>query len=339
METNPDLLYLAPFQGITDYIFRSAFATHFGGLDAVFTPYLANSPGGKVNPRKLRDFLPQNNEAIKTIPQILSKDAVEMITMANEFSEMGYKVMNWNLGCPFPQVAKKMRGSGLLPHPDFIKKIMDEVIPAISIGLSVKTRVGYHEPDEIFKLMEVLNQYPIDEIIIHPRTGVQLYRGFAQPDDFEACIHRTSFPLAYNGDIFTPENFNSLKSRFPNIKRWMIGRGALRNPFLPYAIKYNSLLPEKERRTALENFSFGILEDSLARKQEITHILDHQKALWQYLSYTFDDRTSAFRRIRKVSTIEAFRPLLRGIIRNDALAGFIALTDTDPMNGIEVVEG
>lgn len=339
METNPDILYLAPFQGITDYIFRSGFAKHFGGLDAVFTPYLANSPGGKVNPRKLRDFLPQNNTVIKTIPQVLSKDALEMITMAREFTAMGYEVMNWNLGCPFPQVARKMRGSGLLPHPDVIKKILDEVVPAISIRLSVKTRVGYHQSDEIFNLMEVLNQYSIDELIIHPRTGVQLYKGFAQPDDFEACKNHTSIPLAYNGDIFTPENYSTLKSRFPDISRWMIGRGALRNPFLPYAIKFNRLPSEKDQRTALENFGFGVLEDSIARKQESDHILDHQKALWHYMSYSFEDRTGVFRRIRKVSSIEAYRPLLRSIIRNDKLTDFIPLIDNDPMTGIEVAEG
>ena len=102
---------------------------------------------------------------------------MDFINLAVRLFDLGYMSVNWNLGCPFPMVAKKKRGSGLLPYPENIDAFLEKTVSSIPNRLSIKTRLGRRHINEIFKLMPIFNQYPLEEIIIHPRTGKQMYDG------------------------------------------------------------------------------------------------------------------------------------------------------------------
>ena len=171
-------LSLGPFQGITDAPFRNVFKRHFGGIDKFYTPFFTgihkeehakNLQGEEIDPRY--------NDVETLTPQILSTDAEEILRFAKQCKELGYKEINLNMGCPFPRVANKKRGSGLLPYPDKVEALLKRVFEEIDIDFSVKCRLGYFSPDEIEAIIPIFNKFPLSELIIHPRIGKQLYKG------------------------------------------------------------------------------------------------------------------------------------------------------------------
>ncbi|MDM8539413.1 tRNA-dihydrouridine synthase family protein, partial [Desulfobacterales bacterium HSG17] len=231
------ILYLAPMRGLTTFTFRNVFSRFFHGFDLAVAPFITSVNSRRIKDSYLKDVLPANNLKMQVIPQVLSKSPEDFIFLAARLYELGHETINWNLGCPFPMVAKKGRGSGMLPHPEIIESFLEKVITAIPNNLSIKTRLGRNNADEIFDLMPVFNRYPLTELIIHPRTGIQMYEGLTDLNTFEKCVEMSNHPVVYNGDIVDIQRYQKLCSRFKTINRWMIGRGALMNPFLPDTIK------------------------------------------------------------------------------------------------------
>lgn len=230
-------LCLAPIKGFTEAPYRNAAAAFFSGFDAAMAPFVATLRGRKSPSLHLKDLLPENNSGWPVIPQILSNNPEEFVKLAGRLHDLGYDTVNWNLGCPFPRVAKKKRGSGLLPHPERIGRFLDIVINRIPNRLSIKTRIGRFDADEMSDLMPVFNRYPLAELIIHPRTGVQMYAGDPDLAMFKKCLELSKNPVVYNGDINTLADYTTLSETFQSVDRWMLGRGALADPFLPEAIK------------------------------------------------------------------------------------------------------
>jgi len=312
-----ELIYLAPFQGITDAIYRSSLARHFGGIDAAFTPYISGTGIEKVSKNKLTDVMPAANLAVRTIPQILSKDAGEMMLLAKSLADLGYTEINWNMGCPFPRVARKQRGSGLLPYPETVRKILDELFQnALPVKLSVKMRTGYADHAEATAMAAVLNDYPLSEVIVHPRTGKQLYKGEASEDAFAVVYNLICHPLAWNGDIFSVERFRELQSRFPAVKRWMIGRGALQNPALPLAIADIQAYHRLDLPLAFHHFLQDIFTETYNRNEGRTAVVSRMKGIWVYLCHGFTDPLEAFRIVRKTKTPEEYLDASARVLAN-----------------------
>src|SRR5665647_222981 len=201
-------IYFAPLQESTDHIYRSAHAKFFGGVDKYFAPYIVRQNDGTVKTSHLRDIKPENNQEYPLVPQILAGNSADFIFLARLLQDNGYDEVNWNLGCPYPMVTNKGLGSGLLPHPEIIKSILGESLPKISSQVSVKLRTGLKSHDEVFKVIEVLNEFPLSEVILHPRYAKQLYRETPDLDIFAAVQKISAHNLVYNGDIETPEDLN-----------------------------------------------------------------------------------------------------------------------------------
>ena len=236
------MLILAPMQGLTELMFRKVYHTCFpGALDLAISPFLSLTHGNLADAwKKIDDVLPEaNQDSIPVIPQILGKEPVEFVELANRLHEIGYSEVNWNIGCPMRRVTAKHRGSGILPFPDEVRSILDYIMPRLRPALSVKMRLGLHSPDEIFNLIPILNDYPLLNITIHPRTGKQQYSGQVDLDTFEQTLPLLKHQVIYNGDLCTVADFRRLRQRFPKIQHYMIGRGILYDPLLPLKIKNN----------------------------------------------------------------------------------------------------
>ena len=236
------MLILAPMQGLTELMFRKVYHTCFpGALDLAISPFLSLTHGNLADAwKKIDDVLPEaNQDSIPVIPQILGKEPVEFVELANRLHEIGYTEVNWNIGCPMRRVTAKHRGSGILPYPDEVRSILDYIMPRLRPALSVKMRLGLHSPDEIFNLIPILNDYPLLNITIHPRTGKQQYSGQVDLDTFEQTLPLLKHQVIYNGDLCTVADFRRLRQRFPKIQHYMIGRGILYDPLLPLKIKNN----------------------------------------------------------------------------------------------------
>ncbi|TVR44147.1 MAG: tRNA-dihydrouridine synthase family protein [Bacteroidia bacterium] len=295
------LLSFAPFRGITHKAYRNAFARHIGGIDTYYAPFISGTGTAQVHPAKLEDLIPISQQAAPTIPQVISNNAGEMILLGNILADRGYTELNWNLGCPFARIANKKRGCGLIPYPEIVDSILAEAVPKLHPALSVKTRLGYRHPGEIRKLLEVLNQYPIKKIIIHTRTGKQVYSGKADPAAFADCLKLSAHPLVYNGDIIHVPQLTFLQSVFPEQREWMVGRGLLINPFLALEIKGTVLTPA-EKRDRLKAFHEEIWQAARERIGHETRRIGWMKAIWHYMSGMFSARDEVFFHIKRSKT-------------------------------------
>jgi len=291
-------LYMAPLKGFTDHIFRNAFTDHFGGFDLAVAPFIASNQNLRIKRKYVKDVLPENNPRLPVVPQILSKTAADFIVLANYLYDLGYAAVNWNLGCPFPMVANKERGCGMLPHTDRIRSFLDRVVPAIRSSLSIKARLGWKETADIFRLLPVMDPYPLSEIIIHPRTGLQRYEGPVDLDAFEDSLAMTRHPVVYNGDIRTLEDFRRLSRRFKGVHAWMIGRWCLADPFLPGRITTGADdIPDKIFR--LQGFHTALFEAYSRLLDGPAHVLNKMKGFWQYFSLSFEDCNKTMKEVRK----------------------------------------
>lgn len=315
METTAQI-YTAPFQGITGQVFRTCYAKHFSGVDKLFTPYFASINNEKRLPeRKLMELSHLKENGIQVIPQILSKDADEIIRFAKLIEQLGFTELNWNLGCPYPQVANKKRGSGILPYPSLVAEIMENVFAEIKINFSIKCRTGYFSPDEIDELVPVFNRFPLSELIIHPRIGKQLYSGTADPEKFAHIENQLRMPVVYNGDIFTKEDFIGLQQKFPSVTHWMIGRGILSDPFLPARIK-GLALPADEKKQ-LRKFIENLYLEYRRSTNDSLATIGFMKEYWRYLSESFENPHKVLKKIKKTRSFDEYEEVVAGFFSNE----------------------
>lgn len=232
-------MILAPMQGLTEVMFRRVYEECFPGAIALaVSPFLSLTHGNLADAwDKIEDVLPENNAgSIPVIPQILGKEPDEFIALGNRLYDLGYNELNWNMGCPMRKVAAKHRGSGILPYPDEVRTILDAVLPQLKPRLSVKVRLGLKSTDDIFRLIPVLNDYPLASVTVHPRLGRQQYNGHPDMETFSQVLPLLKAPVIYNGDIVSGADAKRIKERFPTVADLMVGRGVLYRPTLPLDI-------------------------------------------------------------------------------------------------------
>ena len=309
-------LLSSPLQGFTDFRFRNAFHKHFGGIDTFYSPYIKLNGKLAVKGSYERDILPENNNTLEVIPQIITNDAEEFLFVAKYVQQFGYKELNWNLGCPYPMVAKCGMGSGLIKNTDQIEHILKRVHNETDIIVSMKMRMGYENPTEILDVFPILEQYPIKNIAIHARIGKQLYKGGVDLDSFQKCLDTSKQKIYYNGDITSVAKFNELQERFPSIEHWMIGRGLIADPFLPSMIKNNTTEYPKNRLEIFEAFHDEIYREYDAYLQGPTPIRMKMLGFWEYFSESFSNPQKTFKKIKKAGNSKNYEIAVKEIFKN-----------------------
>jgi tRNA-dihydrouridine synthase len=261
-------IILAPMQGLTELLFRRVYEECFPGvIDRAVSPFLSLTHGNLTDAwKKIDDVWPDaNKDCMPVTPQILGKETDEFIELSNRLYDVGYDEVNWNIGCPMKRVAHKHRGSGILPYPAEVEEVLNAVVPRLKPQLSVKMRLGYYSPEEIFSLIPILNQYPLKSVTLHPRIGKQMYAGEVDLDAFIAVARQIRHPMIYNGDIVTSQDFLRISEHLPHIKAVMIGRGVLRNPPLPAQIKKlcgdTSQIKQQEYLSRTHQLMLRLMED------------------------------------------------------------------------------
>lgn len=299
-------LALAPLQTYTDYHFRNAHIAVFGGVDKFYAPYLKMNNDGTIKNAPKIDILPENNPQIDIIPQLMACGEEEFFVMADYIESLGYRELNWNMGCPYPMVTNKNLGAGILNKPSEIFRLFDRIIPKLNMGLGIKMRMGLESTEEILEILPQLNDYPLTEIIIHARYAKQLYNGTCDHDRFLECISLTKHSLTYNGDITSKEEFDELNQRFRSVNSWMIGRGAMNNPSLFEEIKFGTIDSSEVYRSKLMKFSTHLEESLLSCNPDRGYALSKMKSYWEYISESLSDGTQLYRKIKKAKDMEEF---------------------------------
>jgi tRNA-dihydrouridine synthase B len=295
----PMMIYLAPIQGITDRIYRNLFPLYFKGVDIAIAPFISSVKKMKPENNILREFYPDINTGIPTIPQIMSSNPDDFTKLANALYDIGCGTVNWNLGCPFRMVVKKGRGSGMLCYPDRIESFLEKTMPALKPKLSIKLRIGLTYPDEVLELIPIFNRFELEEMIIHPRTGEQMYAGLVDLDMFEQCLGLSKHRVVYNGDIDSVEKLEMLAKRFGSVERWVIGRGLIGNPFLAEKIKFNTEKPYDERIKIMRAFHDNLFAEYSKILSGPAHITNKMKEIWTYFGSFLENVEKIRKKINK----------------------------------------
>ncbi|MCI2229131.1 tRNA-dihydrouridine synthase family protein [Polaribacter sp. MSW13] len=313
-------LLSSPLQGFTDYKFRNAFHHFFGGIDTFYSPYIRLNGKLVIKNSYQKDLLPENNSTLTVIPQIISNDVDEFLFVSKYVESLGYKELNWNLGCPYPMVTKRGMGSGLISDAEKINSILHKVHNESDIIVSMKMRMGYENPEEILDVLPILDKYPLKNIAIHARIGKQLYKGGTDLEAFQKCLDHSKHKMYYNGDITSVAAFKKLQERFSTIDHWMIGRGLIADPFLPSMIKADTTTYPKNRFEIFHEFHDRIFEEYDAALSGPTPIKMKMLGFWEYFSKSFSNPQKTFKKIKKASNVKAYgiavEEIFKGAKRN-----------------------
>jgi len=310
-------LISSPLQGFTDYRFRNAIHDLFGGIDTYYAPYIRLYGKLEIKSGYQRDLQPENNLVPELIPQVMTNSAEEFLFVTKYVQDLGYKELNWNLGCPYPMATKKGMGSGLIHDARKIDEILDEVHSKSDIVVSMKMRMGYETPEEILDVFPVLDKYPLKNVAIHARIGKQLYRGTVDLESFQNCLGKSKHLIYYNGDITTVNRYNEMVERFPSIDHFMIGRGLISDPFLPMMMKKNQTDYPDNRVELLGQFHDTLFQQYDEALSGSSHVLSKMLNFWEYFSLTFENPQKAFKKIKKAKNIIAYKVAVRDVLNTE----------------------
>lgn len=296
-------IYLAPMEGLTGYVFRKAYHHHFSAMDRYFTPFIANKG---LSHRELHDVLPENNPNMTLIPQILTNRADDFLEICRRLREFGYKEVNLNLGCPSGTVAAKGRGAGFLAYPEALRCFLDEIFMKADMKISIKTRIGIESDEEWPKLLQLYRQYPLSELIIHPRVLKDFYRNTPRIEAYQAAMGQTLFPLCYNGDIDSVDKWQQIRDTLgisETEAAIMLGRGVLSDPFLTGKLRGENAY----RIETLEAFHNEILDGYCEEMSGDRNVLFRMKELWVYLEKSLVCPPKIKKQLQKSTSVREYR--------------------------------
>lgn len=297
---------LAPMEGITGYLFRQTLAEVFGPPDKCFTPFLSPNGNRPMSRREREDVLPEHNQGLVVVPQILTNKAAHFLSAARELARMGYREVNLNLGCPSQTVAAKGRGSGFLAVPQELDAFLEEIFEGTPVKISVKTRLGIQEPEEFFAILDIYEKYPLEELIIHPRVQKDFYKNKPCGEMFRYAAVHSRHRLCYNGDLFTEADVREFLREFPQCQHLMLGRGILANPAL-FRMLAGGPGPGREE---LYRFQELLAKRYYERMADHRNVMFKMKELWFYLIRIFSGGERYVRKLRKVQRLEEYRLLM-----------------------------
>jgi tRNA-dihydrouridine synthase B len=312
------MIFLAPLQGFTDFIFRNVYYRHYTGIDIAVSPFISLTQGKSNISRTGKDVLPSNNHGMPVIPQILGNDPEQFIYIATILKDWGYHILNWNLGCPVKNVTRKKRGSGLLPYPELVREFLERIIPNIPQSLSIKLRLGLNSTEEIYQVINLLNDFPLENVIIHARIGTQMYEGEVHHNVLHNCLPLFRQEIIYNGDIFNYEDYKAIQKKYPTINKWMIGRGVLYNPLLPNIIKGNQILSNEKNKKLFLAFMLDLYHE-MQLFLPTSLVLDKSKDMWKFFSKRFSEPEKVFDSIAHTHSIEEIIQLTQNIITKEKM--------------------
>lgn len=302
----------APLEGITGWVYRSTHHAMFPGADTYYSPFWAPTVDCPLAGRGLTDVLPENNEGVPLIPQLLTNQAEAFLPAAAMLRDMGYQEVNLNLGCPSGTVVSKKKGSGFLSLPQQLDEFFDTVFSSLDIKLSVKTRVGLQSPEEWPALLEIFNRYPIHELIIHPRIRKDFYKGEIRTDTFRYTVEHTTLPLCYNGDLNSPADCAVFAQAYPYVSHIMLGRGLVANPALARQLKGGPALSRAE----LKDFHDRLIDGYRRTLSGDWPVLGKMKELWFYMGAMFQNPEKPLKAMRKAKNLQDYTFAAEALFRD-----------------------
>ncbi len=301
--------YAAPMEGITGYVYRNAHHRYYGGMDKYFTPFLTPKAKKGMNSKERNDVIPEHNENIPVVPQILTNRAEDFVSMVERLEAMGYREVNLNLGCPSGTVVSKGKGCGFLADRPKLQDFFEDSMNLMEsrglghVDVSVKTRLGLDDYEEILPLMEIYNQYPLSEVIIHARIHKDFYKRPVNQEAFGQALDMSKHSICYNGDLFSKKEYDAFVKNFPKVDKIMLGRGLIANPGLIEDFQEDKAF-DYER---FFDFHEEILQGYIEIMSGDRNVLFKMKELWAYMKVLFEGSEKIMKKIRKSNNLAEYR--------------------------------
>jgi len=290
----------APMEGLTDSIYRRAHHKYFSGVDRYFMPFLSPTIHRSLTHREDRELPMADSEAFCAVPQVLTKVSEDFLWAAQVCRDRGYDEVNLNVGCPSGTVVSKGKGSGMLRDPSALDRFLEEIFRGSVLPISVKTRLGLEDPEEFPVILDIFNQYPIKELIIHPRVRKQFYNGSVDMELFRYAARCSRNPLCYNGDVTTMEQAEAIVREFPQVAAVMIGRGLVADP---------GMLCGGTDVAALEQFMNALLEEYTEAFGGSRNAMFRLKENWGFLHTRFEGVDKLWKKLRKTTDLNEYRSI------------------------------
>ena len=305
--------YFAPLEGVTDSIFRRAHHDLFPGLDKYYIPFISPTQHLTMTSREQRAVAPEENAGIPAVPQVLTRRAAHFVHMARLLADVGYAEVNLNLGCPSGTVTAKGKGAGMLRAPDDLRPFLDEVFADPPVAISIKTRIGYDSPEEWPDLLSNFRQYPIAELIVHPRTRQEFYKGRPHRE-IMATLPEAGLPYAYNGDLNTAAACRAFLEEYPDTPALMLGRGLITDPALVREFRGGAPLTLGELRA----FHDRLFAD-YSRQWHASAVLGHMREIADYFLCCFEDPKRVRKALRKARTLDDYAAAMERLFAEHAM--------------------
>ena len=312
----------APLEGVTDAVFRRTHRAHFPGVSRYFIPFISPTQNLRFTARELSAISPERNAGLFAVPQVLTKDASHFLWAAQALFDMGYGEVNLNAGCPSGTVTAKGKGAGMLADVSALSWFLDEIYAHAPLKVSIKTRIGVTRPEEFARLLEVYARYPVHELIIHPRTRSEMYRGTPHREVIADALDQTKLPIVFNGDLFTAADCRALEAMYPGLRALMLGRGLIANPALAREYAGGAPLEKDELRA----FTDDLLRAYLA-EYPANVALGRMREVMKHIVCCFEQPEKPRKAIRKAAKLAAYEAAVAALFDGHALrenAGFLA---------------
>jgi tRNA-dihydrouridine synthase len=302
-------------EGLTGYVYRNAHHKYYNQIDKYFSPFIVANQSTSFKTKEINDILPENNQGLVLIPQLLTNNAKDFIHTAGKIKQLGYTEVNLNLGCPSGTVVSKNRGSGFLAKKEELDVFLDDIFSHTNTKISVKTRIGKDQPEEFYHLIEIFNKYPMEELIIHPRIQKDFYKNKPNLNIFKEALQLSKNPVCYNGDLFTVEDYKEFAANFPSVDTFMLGRGLITNPGMIDTITKDIKL-EKSR---LKDFHDKIYDDYKRILYGDRNVLFKMKEIWFYMILMFSDHTKYAKKVRKSERLSDYEEAVSSLFKEQEL--------------------
>ena len=299
--------YFAPLEGLTDSIFRSLHSKYFSGVDRYYTPFLSPTVHRGLTAKEAREIPRADTLTYEAVPQLLTKVSEDFLWLTGVCADLGYKEVNLNTGCPSGTVTAKGKGSGMLRDLPALEAFLDDIFAKSPLPVSIKTRIGFYDPDEFPAILELYNQYPIKELTIHPRIRADFYKAPVKMEAFQYALVHSKNPLCYNGDLISLKKVAAFEKEFPMIESVMIGRGLVADPGM--------LTPGGTDIAALEAFYdelFAVYTDVFGGTRNAMFRL---KENWRHLLCKFEDSEKLGKRLKKTTDAAEYKAITHEIFR------------------------
>ncbi len=216
-------------QDVTDWAFWNLM-TRYGGADLYWTEYFRVHPDSRLDGHILTSIT-ENPTGRPVVAQLMGNDIPALVRAARELQQHPVAAVDLNLGCPVPVVYRKCAGGGLLRDPDRVDSILGALRDAVTIPFTVKTRLGFDDSAVFETLLPIFAKHSLDLLTVHGRTVKELYRSEVHYDMIAHAVEVMPCPVMANGNVSSAVRAEDILQRTGAVGL-MIGRGAIRNPWI-----------------------------------------------------------------------------------------------------------